>query len=250
MNTGQIGAQEESVRTTTTSITSPDVIAFPGAGSFGGELRTVIGEFGASAWLAQYPGRFGRDFGKAAPSFTALVDHCLAQIDRRRPSRPLLVGHSFGAYVAYAVAARLPERGTEVVALVAVGANAPSLASVPESAMRSRADLIDYLADLAPDAEVSDEWREATLDLAVQDLRLLREFVSAEHPRLRCPIHAARGDRDPLASTDGISQWRTATSGEFTHRVFAGDHSNVLHGSEFISWLREVSVGAAAGVPE
>ncbi|WP_229402499.1 thioesterase II family protein [Micromonospora okii] len=224
----------------------PDIVAFPGAGSFGGELKTVVQEFEPSARLLHYPGRFGRDFGRGAGSFDAVVEHCLALLARREPRRPVLVGHSFGAYVAYAVAARLEERGAEVAALVVVGATAPSLLTVPESVTTSRSDLVAYLADLAPDADVSDEWREATLDLAMQDLRVLREFAAAEHGRLRCPIHAARGDRDRLASTDGIGAWGSVTLAAHTHRVFAGDHSDVLHGAEFLSWLREISVGADA----
>ncbi len=227
--------------------TRPDVIAFPGAGSFGGELRAVIRAFEPSAWLAHYPGRFGRDFGKTAESFTAVVQYCVAHIGHRKPRRPILVGHSFGAYVAYAVAARLEELGTEVASLVVVGATAPSLVAVPESVTRSRSDLAAYLADLAPDADVSDEWRDATLDLATHDLRLLREFVPSKYPQLRCPIHATRGNRDRLATTDGISAWRSTTSGEFTHRVFVGDHSQVLHSPEFIAWLRKVSAGYDAG---
>ncbi|GAA2707155.1 thioesterase II family protein [Micromonospora olivasterospora] len=222
---------------------SLDLIVFPGAGSFGGELRAVVREFQPSAWLAHYPGRFGRDFGKPAESFTAVVKYCVAQIVRRKPNRPVLVGHSFGAYVAYAVAARLEEVGTGVVSLVVVGATAPSLLAVPETVTRSRSDLAVYLADLAPDADVSDDWRDATLDLAMQDLRLLREFVPSTYPRLRSPIRAARGDGDQLATTDGIRAWRPTTSGEFTYRVFVGGHSHVLHGSEFISWLREIGSG-------
>ncbi|MFY1672835.1 thioesterase II family protein [Plantactinospora sp. WMMB334] len=226
---------------------NPDIVVFPGAGSFGGELKTVVQEFGPSAWLVHYPGRFGRNFGRGADSFSAVVEHCLSQLARRTPRRPVLVGHSFGAYVAYAVAARLEGLGTAVASLVAVGATAPSLVTVPESVTRSRPDLVAYLADLAPGADASDAWRDATLDLAMQDLRILREFSPSDYGRLRCPIHAAGGDQDQLVSANGLGAWRSSTSGGHTHRVFAGDHSNFLHSAEFVSWLREIGVGADAG---
>jgi surfactin synthase thioesterase subunit len=220
---------------------SPDVIVFPGAGSFGGELQALVREFEPSAWLAHYPGRFGKDFGRAAASFTEIVGSCVAKVRRRKPNLPVLVGHSFGAYVAYAAATRLEELGTDITALVVVGATAPTLLAVPESVTRSRSDLAVYLDDLYPESDVSDDWRDVIVDTAMQDLRLLKEFTPSEYPKLRCPIHAARGGLDQLTTTNGISQWEKTTSGNFTHRVFAGGHSDLLHESEFVSWLYEVS---------
>jgi surfactin synthase thioesterase subunit len=75
---------------------------FPGAGSFGGETPP-------GAVLIRYPGRYGRGFGVPAASFDAVVDACAAQLARRSPTRPVLVGHSYGAYVAYATALRLAD---------------------------------------------------------------------------------------------------------------------------------------------
>jgi surfactin synthase thioesterase subunit len=218
----------------------PEIVVFPGAGSFGGELRAVVQEFRPAAWMVRYPGRFGRDFGKGARSFRSVVEHCLSQLARRGARRPVLVGHSFGAYVAFAVAARLEEIGTEATSLVVVGATAPGLVAVPESVTTSRADLAAYLADLAPAEADSDEWRDATLDLAMQDLRILREFSPADYPRLRCPIHAAWGDRDHLVSADGAGGWRSATTAGHSNRAFPGGHSSFMNGAEFISWLRGI----------
>lgn len=233
MNPDQVRRPEESE--------SPGVFVFPGAGSFGGELRALVREFEPSAWLIRYPGRFGRDFGRAAASFTEIVGACVAQVSRRRPNRPVFVGHSFGAYVAYATATRLAELGTAIDALVVVGATAPGLLAVPESVTRSRSDLAAYLAELYPESDVSDDWRDVIVDTAMQDLRLLKEFTPSEYPKLRCPVHAARGGTDQLTTTSGISEWEITTSAHSTHRVFAGGHSNLLHEPEFVSWLHEVS---------
>jgi surfactin synthase thioesterase subunit len=236
VNPGQGQATEEAPA----PAVGPDLVVFPGAGSFGGELRTVVQEFRPAAWTVRYPGRFGRDFGTGARSFGTVVEHCLSQLARRGPRRPVLVGHSFGAYVAFAVAGRLEEIGTDVTALVVVGATAPGLVTVPEQVTTNRADLAAYLADLAPAEADSDEWRDATLDLAMQDLRILREFSPADYRRLSCPIHAARGDRDHLVSADGAGAWRSATSAGNTHRAFPGGHSDFMNSAEFISWLRGI----------
>lgn len=211
---------------------------FPGAGSFGGELRQLLRELEPSAWMARYPGRFGKDLGRAAGSFEEMVESCVTQVSRREPDRPVLVGHSFGAYVAYATAKTLEELGTEISALVVVGATAPRLLSMPESAIRNRPGAAAFLDGIL-DA-TSGEWRDVVLDTALQDLRLLKEFDASRYGEVRCPVLAARGEADPLTSTSGIREWAGVTVGECTHKVFPGGHSDLLSSPEFASWLSEV----------
>jgi surfactin synthase thioesterase subunit len=215
---------------------SPDVVLFPGAGSFGAEFRTLLREFAPSAWLVRYPGRAGRDFGRGAASFPELVRSCEDQVRRRHPSRPVLVGHSFGAYVAFAVAAR---SNTPISALVVAGANSPRRARVPEPVTLDRAALGAYLDGLYPESDASAEWAEVVLETAMRDLRLLREFTPSEYPALRCPVHAVRGETDRLTTMAGLGEWQSVTSGEVTHREFAGGHSDLLQTPALVSWLRE-----------
>lgn len=221
---------------------TPGIVVFPGAGSFGSELRPMIRELAPSAWLARYPGRFGKDSGSAAGSFEEIVQSCVRQVRRLQSARPVLIGHSFGAYVAYAAATELEQLGTEISALVVVGATAPALLTVPESATRNRSDTEAYLEgiDTGLVSGQSDEWREIVLDTVMQDLRLLMEFTASEHRQVRCPIFAARGEEDPLTSADGIGEWAGATANGCTRKVFPGGHSDLLHSPEFVSWLREV----------
>ncbi|MFE6619107.1 thioesterase II family protein [Streptomyces sp. NPDC057740] len=217
------------------------IVVFPGAGSFGGELRPLLSAWGPSAWLARYPGRFGRDFGRAAASFEELVGSCVTQVRRLRPTRPVLVGHSFGAYVAHATATELEELGTEVSALVVVGAVAPALLTVPEAAARNPSDTAAYLGGVDPGLlpDESDEWRDIVLDTAMHDLRLLAEFKAWAHREVRCPVLAARGEEDPLTSTGGIGAWSGATAEGCTQRSFPGGHSDLLRSPAFASWLDE-----------
>ncbi|MCX4824768.1 alpha/beta fold hydrolase [Streptomyces sp. NBC_01142] len=223
---------------------SPGIIVFPGAGSFGSELRPLLRELEPSAWLARYPGRFGRDFGKAAASFQKVVESCVTQVGRLQPYRPVLVGHSFGAYVAYATARELEDRGTEVSALVVAGATAPALLTVPEQACRSRSDTAAYLDGIDPGLlpDESDEWRDIVVDTAGEDLRVLREFTASAHPEVRCPVFAVRGEEDPLTSAGGIGAWAGVTAKGCIHREFPGGHSALLNSPEFAAWLREIRV--------
>ncbi|AXI76789.1 thioesterase II family protein [Peterkaempfera bronchialis] len=227
---------------------SPSIVVFPGAGSFGTELRGLLAELGPSAWLARYPGRFGRDFGQGAGTFQEVVRSCVAQVERRRPSRAVLVGHSFGAYAAHATARELEELGTVVSALVVVGATAPALLTVPEPPTLRRSDTVAYLEGIDPDLlpDEADEWREIVIDTTMQDLRLLREFTTSQVREVRCPILAVRGAADPLASTSGIGAWADATSGGCTREEFPGGHSDLLRTPEFASWLREACLHSYA----
>lgn len=219
-----------------------DAVFFPGAGSFGGEFRPLTRALGPASWLVRYPGRHGRGFGVPAASFEAVVGACTEQIVRRAVKRPLLFGHSYGAYVACATAARLRESGVEVASLVAAGAAAPGRLELPEQAVSSPSEAAAYLEEVDPGllaGAASDEWREVVAETTAQDLRLLGEFDPADVPPLPCRIWAARGADDPLTTDDSIADWRNVTTDRFTSRTFPGGHSDLLGSPDCASWLQE-----------
>jgi surfactin synthase thioesterase subunit len=216
-------------------------VFFPGAGSFGREFQPLADELKPSAWLVRYPGRLGRDFGHPASSFAAVVQACATQITLRAPDAPVLFGHSFGAYVAYATALRLQEAGLTVSALVTAGASAPSELTVPEQAAQSPAGAASYLDSIDPGALAdapSDDWREVVTETTAADLRLLSGFDAAGTASVHCPVLAVRGERDPLTSESGIGEWARYTDARFSARVFPGGHSDFLRSTACTSWLR------------
>jgi surfactin synthase thioesterase subunit len=216
-----------------------EYVLFPGAGSFGGELQPLVAALGEGCRVVRYPGRFGRGFGVPADSFEELVSACAEQITW---PAPVLVGHSFGAYVAFATASRL----RQPAGLVVVGAAAPALHTVSEQATRSPEDAARYLAGVDPSALAnapSDEWREIVAETVVQDLRLLTRFDPATAP-VSCPIHAARGSFDPLTTDASMRAWQHSTKGAFTQRTFPGGHSDLLGTDAFAGWLRDLPTGA------
>lgn len=209
----------------------------PGAGSFGSEFRALVNQ-DPEARVVKYPGRKGKDFGVPAESFDDVVTACAEQVT----GRPVLFGHSFGAYVAYATASRLQEAGVEIAALIVTGANAPTRLQVPSRATTTPTDTAAYLDDVDPEllaAGPSDEWREIVAETAMHDLRLLARFDTASTTKLRCPILAARGDTDDLTSNEGIQEWAQATHGMFSPHVFGGGHSDFLGSTAYTSWFRE-----------
>ncbi|MEU7480730.1 alpha/beta fold hydrolase [Lentzea sp. NPDC042327] len=198
-----------------------EVFVFPGAGSYGSDCRALL----RSGTLVKYPGRFGRS--APAASFGALVEACAEQVTGERP---VLVGHSFGAYVAYAVAGVLETSGVAVERLVVLGAVAPSRHSVaPESISDTEA----YLERVAPGL-VAGEWRDVVVETAARDMTLLGEFRPSDHPVLRCPVFAAHGEEDPLTSPAGVAAWAEVTTGVFTRTEFPGGHSALLEAPDLL----------------
>ncbi|GAA2966573.1 thioesterase II family protein [Streptomyces enissocaesilis] len=221
-------------------------VFFPGAGSFGGELRPLAEALGPTSWLVCYPGRFGRDFGTPAASFDAVVRSCVEQIAERPGPCPVLFGHSYGAYVAYAAVPALHEAGIDVSALVVAGAPAPGLLRVPQQASHSPSAAAEYLDRIDPgvlaDAP-SEEWRGVVAETTAHDLRLLGEFTPTGTSRVRCPVLAVRGDADPLTSDTAVAEWSSSTEDAFSRRTFPGGHSDFLRSPGCASWLREIRDG-------
>jgi surfactin synthase thioesterase subunit len=216
-----------------------DVVAFPGAGSFGQEFRLLRNRLAGDARLValQYPGRTGPDQGTPATSFGDLVAACVSRARERSLAGCVLAGHSFGAYVAYATASALEAAGTVVDALVVVGANAPDRLSLPEDAVRTREGAWEFLTGIGEDVVgpvPDEEWREIVMETAWRDLVLLSEFPGPAPARLHGPVLAVRGQDDPLTAEDRMSGWADTTDGEFALVSLPGGHSDVLAAPAFL----------------
>ncbi|MEU6731746.1 alpha/beta fold hydrolase [Streptomyces physcomitrii] len=231
-----------------------DVVAFPGAGAFGSEFRALRDALppGTRLLALQYPGRAAAPPGP--DSFEALVTACATRI-RALPGPPrVLLGHSFGAFLAYATAAALQATGTEAAALVVVGADAPDRVRLPVEAARSREATRAYLEGLGEDVlgQVPDEeWRAIAVDTAWWDLALLTAFPGPAGVRLRCPVLAVRGREDPITADERIAAWAGTTTGGFASAALPGGHTDVLASPEFLARVNAVvtppATGATAG---
>ncbi|MEU3202465.1 thioesterase II family protein [Streptomyces cyaneofuscatus] len=206
------------------------LVLFPGAGSFGSEFQPLRAAAGPDTRMMRYPGR--SEDPADAVSFATVVAACHDQIARLPTGPPpVLLGHSYGAYLAYATALSLHRRSVEVALLVVVGASAPDLARVPAEVTASAEAALDYLdaADPGQLAAAAPEWREAVAETALADLRVLAEMdVPSPPDRVPCSVLALRGARDPLTSDASVEAWRRFSDGDVVRHTFAGGHSELL----------------------
>ncbi|MCW5250402.1 thioesterase II family protein [Streptomyces sp. SHP 1-2] len=214
------------------------LILFPGAGAFGSEFHALRSAAGADSAVMRYP---GRSTGEAA-SFEAVVAACADRIAGRPDSRPVLFGHSYGAYLAYATAIALARRSVDVSLLIVAGAAAPDLLRVPPEATVSPEAAVAYLDEADPGrlAAAAPEWREAVAETLQRDLRVLATLTLASPPtRVPCPVLALRGAEDPLTSDASLAGWERFTRGGFDRRTLEGGHSGVLDAPDLAALVRE-----------
>jgi medium-chain acyl-[acyl-carrier-protein] hydrolase len=172
------------------------------------------------------PGR-GRRTDAAAASIDELVAglcDAMGQLDLPYA----LYGHSFGALVAFELAAELERQGAPLARRVFVsGSTAPGThtARAPLHELSDDELAVEMLAlNTAPSPALADPSVLATtLALFRADLRLAEQhrFRAAA---LSSPLTAFFGEEDPSATAAEVARWRDFARGEFELRGFPGDH--------------------------
>jgi surfactin synthase thioesterase subunit len=168
-----------------------------------------------------------------------------------------LFGHSMGAVVAYEAARRFSDGAAAGPAcLVVSGRRAPGLASHRRRLSGLPDD--EFLAEVArlngTPPEVLDE--PELLSMLLPALRADFELVETYQPlpggRLRCPVVAYLSASDPDVDQAEMLAWQDVTTGEFTMRVFSGDHFYLKGGrADVLNAVREDMrlAGTEAGRP-
>jgi pyochelin biosynthetic protein PchC len=173
---------------------------------------------------AQYPGHGDRVDDPCLADVHQLSAKLAPEVERLRPSRVILFGHSFGAAIAFEVAVRLAKRGSPPRAIVISARGAPHHAC---GGRRLRGDAAIWremvrLGGTPPEIAADPEWRE----LLTPSLRADFHANATYRPsriRLSCPMTVMFGRDDDLACAS-VNAWREYTESEFAVREFGGAH--------------------------
>ena len=201
---------------------------FPHAGGSPGEyLRWADRLAEMEIWAVQPPGRGVRYAEPAHRDVDSLVADLVAAARFEPPFA--LFGHSYGALVAYLVARALRATGREGPRhLFLSGHRAAHLAL--RRAPLHRLDDADLLAAigrrngaLPPEILEDPEYLREVLAGYRADLEAAETYRHRPEPPLSVPITVTAGADDDGAR-DELEAWRPHTTGEFTLRLFPGDH--------------------------
>jgi pyochelin biosynthetic protein PchC len=183
---------------------------------------------GVELLAVQYPGRQDRLAEPCETSMARLADAVTAALTPHLDLPVALFGHSMGSAVAYEVALRLRGKAdAEIVALLVSGRRAPhrrGLVPIPVD----DAGLLESVTLLAgPDAWAYDhpDLREVLMPSLRGDHRLLDAYrPQPPAERLRVPVTAYGGDRDPVCPVTDLDTWAEVTDAGLETVVLPGGH--------------------------
>jgi medium-chain acyl-[acyl-carrier-protein] hydrolase len=174
----------------------------------------------------------GRESRLGEPSFrhiTELVGPLCAALEPFLDQPYALFGHSMGAVVAYEVARQFSSPSRQGPACLIVSgrrapglpSNRPRISGLPDDEFLAEVGRLNGIP-----AEVLNE--PDLLDMLLPTLRADYELAETYQPLpgdgLDCPVVAYMSTADPEVQYREVLAWREVTTGEFTMRVFRGDH--------------------------
>lgn len=190
----------------------------------------------------------GRESRLEEPPFRRIADLADPLCAALEPwlDRPYaLFGHSMGAVVAYEAARRLSGAGKAAPAcLIVSGRAAPGmpgnhrrLHELPDEEFVSE---VGRLNGIPPEVLSEPELLSMLLPALRADYELAETYQPLPGDRLGCPVVAYMSTCDPEVDYTDMLAWRQATTGEFTMRVFSGDHFYLKAGRpDVLSAVRE-----------
>ncbi|MEU8663492.1 thioesterase II family protein, partial [Actinoplanes philippinensis] len=207
---------------------APVLICLPHAGGSASSFFALARALtpGVEVLAVQYPGRQDRLAEPLVDDLEMLASH----IDQALPPwshRPVaLLGHSMGAAVGLALAARLERAGRPPLGLIASAARPPSRTAgagvhrLSDAALLAEVEILNGEATTDP---VRADLVRSALPVIRNDYRAL-ETWPAPGGILRCPIAALAGEHDPRVTPDDARAWSRYTSGPFVCQAMPGGH--------------------------
>lgn len=192
------------------------LVCFPHAGGGMGRYRGWRPRLPENVKLVLpcLPGREGRIGDEPLANVASVTEDALSKLAPEIASgnRLAIVGLSYGALVAYDVAAQLEAAGHQVEALFVASQRAPTTpAPAANWHLMDDHDLLSRLDDiggLIAGTEDDEEFLELFLPIIRTDLHASETYVKpAQYAKLRCPIYLYHGSADPAISANDAYAW-------------------------------------------
>lgn len=202
-------------------------------------------------WCANLPGRGVLSSTPYPENFADLIHPILAELSKDFTDKPImLLGHSFGALVAYALALDLQRNNEPVEALLVCARRGPERKGRYDFSAMSDEQVLGKLIEMnsIPDELMqSEELLSFYLKVIIRDLVLNETIVSTGQP-LSVPLYIYAGAEDAVVSLEDIAAWQTVTTGAVVQRDFAGDHLFIVKNREpFLDQL-SLDIDAIQGI--
>lgn len=187
---------------------------------------------GISIFAVQLPGRDGSPPVPAASRVQDLVPALMeawAATGAGAAGPFVFYGHSLGALVAFELTRALRRAGRpQPAALFVSGRRAPhcplvrtALSDLPDAALLRT---LEEMGGMPSPLMENDKWRAFFLQILRRDLRLSDRYRYTAEARLHVPVHAFRGEHDPVLAHEELTAWRHETAGEFSAEMLPGTH--------------------------
>jgi surfactin synthase thioesterase subunit len=187
----------------------PPLVCFPHAGAHSLAFRPFARFWipPHPVWAVDPPGH-GAATGRAMDDIAALSAELVTHLPRRLTHQSVLFGHSFGAYLALALAQRLTRSGQPPRGLVLSGAQPPSeRAESPSLAALDDRGLFDRLARFgASPAAWGDVFPIFAASIRADLVALYRHQVLPDP--VGCPVLVLGGAQDDFATPARLGEWR------------------------------------------
>lgn len=208
------------------------LVCFPHAGGGLGRYRRWRDDLpdGVELVLPNLPGREGRLFDEPLPDVASVSKYVIHQlaVEIASSDRLAIAGISYGALVAFDIAARLEASGKRIQALFAASQRAPTtrLPEINWHLMDDELLLAELIAigGLSPELGDEDEFLELFLPVIRAELHASETYLKPNsYDRLRCPIFLYHGNEDAAIPPASARAWRDETD-HFSWRRLEAAH--------------------------
>lgn len=177
--------------------------------------------------VAQPPGHGARLSEEPLRRVEPMVAGLVEELSERGDLPTVIVGHSFGSVLAYAMARALEERGRPPLLLVVSAGQPPCFPrTAPFAHHRPDAELLEHLVMIGGVSTRLAERRELIdpiLAAVRADLEAM-ETYGRPVTETAVPILAVGAVDDPVVVTRRMSLWSLETTGDFRWELFEGGH--------------------------